>query len=87
MSETKTPEGKPFPPHRTGEEAERFVAEADLSEYDFSAFQPSRFEFATKDKAVGVRLSEELLKATKAAAKARGVPYQRFIRETIERAL
>ena len=39
------PEGKPFPSHRTEEEAERFVAEADLSEYDFSEFQPATFEF------------------------------------------
>ena len=31
---------KPFPAFATDEEAERFVAEADLTEYDFSGMRP-----------------------------------------------
>lgn len=40
---------KPWPVLRTDEEAERFVAEADLSEYGFSAMVPMRFELRRKD--------------------------------------
>ncbi len=36
---------KQFPVLRTDEEAEDFVANADLGEYDFSQFKPMRFEF------------------------------------------
>ena len=39
---------KPLPRLKTDEEAERFVAEADLSEYDLSGFKPARFEFEKK---------------------------------------
>ena len=34
-----------------------------------------------------MRLPESLLHAVKASAAARGVPYQRFIRETLKRAV
>ena len=87
MKKPDQTKGKPFTPLNSDDEAERFVTEADLSEYDFSQMVPSPFEFKTKDKAVSLRLSAELLKATKAAAAKRGVPYQRFIREAIERCL
>jgi hypothetical protein len=39
---------KKIPIFRTDEEAERFVAEADLTEYDLSQFKPVRFEFEKK---------------------------------------
>ena len=78
---------KPWPVLKSDEEAERFVAEADLSEYDFSQMVPMRFELKRKDKTVSLRLSEELLAATKAAAARAGVPYQRFMRHAIERAV
>lgn len=78
---------KPLPRLKTDEEAERFVAEADLSEYDLSGFKPARFEFEKKSARVNMRLPEPLLDAVKAKAQARGIPYQRFIREAIERAL
>ena len=78
---------KPLPRLKTDEEAERFVAEADLSEYDLSGFKPARFEFEKKSARVNMRLPEPLLDAVKAKARARGIPYQRFIREAIERAL
>ena len=36
----------PLPTFHTDEEAEEFVAHADLTDYDLSAFKPMRFEFA-----------------------------------------
>lgn len=78
---------KKFPKFRNDAEAEEFVATADLSEYDFSDFQPVRFEFERKDAKINMRLPESLLEAVKASAAARGMPYQRFIREALERAV
>ncbi len=78
---------KKIPVFETDEEAERFVETADLTEYDFSQFKPVRFEFARKDARVNMRLPEPLLEAVKARAKARGIPYQRFIREALEQAV
>ena len=71
---------------RTDEEAEAFL-EQDLSDLDFSQFKPVRFEFEKKAARVNMRLPEPLLAAVKARAKARGIPYQRFIREVLEQAL
>ena len=78
---------KKIPVFRTDEEAERFVEEADLTEYDLSQFKPVRFEFEKKAARVNMRLSEALLNAVKARAQARGIPYQRFIREALEQAI
>ena len=36
---------RPLPPLRSDEEAEDFVANADLTEYDLSGFRPSRLRF------------------------------------------
>ena len=85
MSDRK--KSKPFPKFATDEEAERFVAQANLAEYDFSKFKPMRFEFEKKTAQVNLRMPESLLKTVKARAKARGIPYQRFIREALEKAL
>jgi predicted DNA binding CopG/RHH family protein len=74
-------------PVKTDEEAERFVETADLTEYDLSQFKPVRFEFEKKAARVNMRLPEPLLEAVKARAKARGIPYQRFIREALEQAV
>lgn len=78
---------KKWPALRTDEEAERFVEEADLTEYDFSEMVPMHFEFAPKNERVNMRLPGELLAAVKAKARERGLPYQRFIREVLERAV
>lgn len=78
---------KPPPRLNVDKEAERFVDEADLTEYDLTGFTPVRFEFDKKSTRVNMRLSESLLRAVKAKAQARGIPYQRFIREAIEQAL
>jgi predicted DNA binding CopG/RHH family protein len=78
---------KDWPALRTDEEAERFVAEADLTEYDFSQMVPVRFELRRKDRAVSLRLSEGLLEAVKRAAERQRIPYQRFMRQAIEQAV
>ena len=78
---------KKIPSFRSDEEAERFVETADLTEYDLSQFKPVRFEFEKKAARVNMRLPETLLKAVKERAEARGIPYQRFIREVLERAV
>ena len=78
---------KPLPDLKTDEEAERFVAEADLTEYDLSAMHRVRFEFQPKSERVNMRLPKSLLDAVKAAASKAGMPYQRFIRQTLEAAV
>ena len=78
---------KKLPQLRTDEEAEEFVANADLTEYDLSGGQVVRFEMRPKDKAVSLRLPGKLLEAVRGEAKREGVPYQRFIRMAIESAL
>ena len=78
---------KVLPVLKTDEEAERFTEEEDLTGYDLSGFKPARFEFGKKDARVNMRLPEPLLDAVKDRAKARGIPYQRYIREALEHAV
>jgi predicted DNA binding CopG/RHH family protein len=77
---------KKVPRLKTDKAAERFLAQ-DLSQLDFSQFKPMRFEFEKKDQQINMRLPKPLLVALKARAKARGIPYTRFIREALERAM
>jgi predicted DNA binding CopG/RHH family protein len=74
------------PQLKSDKEAEDFLAR-DLSDLDFSQFKPARFEFERKDEQINMRVPKPLLKAVKARARERGIPYTRFIRETLERAL
>ena len=78
---------KKIPTFRRYEEAESFVDTADLSEYDLSGARPVRFEFEKKAARINMRLPAPLLEAVKEKARARGIPYQRFIRETLEQAV
>jgi len=77
---------KKVPRLKTDKEAEAFLAQ-DLSKLDFSQFKPVRFEFEKKDEQINMRVPRPLLAAVKAHAKARGIPYTRFIRETLEQAV
>ncbi len=76
-----------LPAFKTDKEAEKFL-EQDLSDYisadNFATFQ---FEFRPKQKSVNLRISVELLNAVRAVAHRRGIPYQRYIRQTLEAAL
>jgi predicted DNA binding CopG/RHH family protein len=78
---------KKLPVLTTDAEAEAFVDTADLSEYDLSEMVPMRFELKRKDKSVNLRLPEQLLEAVRKRAESAGMPYQRFIRMALERAL
>jgi predicted DNA binding CopG/RHH family protein len=77
---------KTVPRLRTDEQAAAFLAQ-DLRDLDFSQFKPARFEFEKKDEQINMRMPKPLLAAVKARARARGIPYTRFIRETLEQAL
>jgi len=70
----------------TDEEAEAFLAQ-DLSDLDFSQFKPAKFEFEKKTAQINMRVPKPLLDAVKHRAKARGIPYTRFVREAMEMAL
>lgn len=78
---------KKIPTFKTDAEAEHFVATADLTAYDLSGARPVRFEFEKKTGQLNMRVPQSLLDAVKARAKARGIPYTRLIRETLESAL
>jgi predicted DNA binding CopG/RHH family protein len=78
---------KKIPRFKSDKEAEEFVATADLTHYDLSGAKPVRFEFEKKEARVNMRFPETLLQAVKSRAKARGIPYQRFIREALEQAI
>jgi predicted DNA binding CopG/RHH family protein len=78
---------KQLPTLTSDEEAEAFVANADLTEYDLSGMVSMRFELKPKDKSVNLRLPEQLLEAVRNRAARAGIPYQRFIRLALERAL
>ncbi len=78
---------KKIPAFKTDAEAERFVAKSDLTKYDLSGGKAVRFEFGHKDAQLNMRLPAALLKAVKARAKKRGIPYTRFVRETLVRSL
>jgi len=78
------PKLKSFPVLKTDKEAEDFVRDADLSEYDFSGFKPMKFEFANKTARINMRLPEVLLERIKIIADQRDIPYTRFIRQILE---
>jgi predicted DNA binding CopG/RHH family protein len=78
---------KRVPEFKSDAEAEEFVGDADLTAYDLSQFTSTRFEFDKKTAQVNLRMPERLVSAIKERAKARGIPYQRFIREALEKAL
>lgn len=72
------------PQLRSDEEAEAFLAQ-DLSDLDFAQFKPAHFEFERKSAQLNMRVPETLLDAVKNRAKARGMPYTRYIRLLLER--
>ena len=78
---------KSLPMLTSDKEAEEFVATADLTDYDLSNMRMVRFEFQPKSERVNMRLPRPLLDAVKATAAKAGIPYQRFIRQTLEMAV
>lgn len=81
----KQPAGpRKVPVMKTDEEAEAFLMQ-DLSNLDFSQFKRMHFEFEKKEAQVNMRVPQPLLDAVKDRAKARGIPYTRYIRMLMER--
>jgi len=78
---------KPWPTLLTDEEAEMFISTADLSEYDWSVAEPVHYEFEDKSARVTMRLPERQLENIRIEAAKRGIKYQRFMRELMERGL
>jgi predicted DNA binding CopG/RHH family protein len=78
---------KKLPVLTTDKEAEDLIDTADLTEYDLSGLTPVRFEFQPKERSITMRLSEPLLEAIKEEAGRSGIPYQRFIRQALEKAV
>jgi predicted DNA binding CopG/RHH family protein len=78
---------KKIPTFKSARAAAAFVDKADLSKYDLAGAQLMRFEIKRKDKSINLRLSEELYDAVRERAARAGLPYQRFIRLTLEQAL
>ncbi len=58
-----------------------------MSDLDFAQFKPAHFEFEKKAAQINMRLPKSLLDAVKERSAARGIPYTRFIREALEKAL
>lgn len=74
------------PTMASDEEAEALL-DQDLSDLDYGQFKPLTWEAEPKTARVNMRLPEPLMAALKARAAERGIPYQRLIREAIERAV
>lgn len=74
---------KQLPVLTSDAEAEAFVANSDLTEYDLSGLVPMRFEMKPKDKAVNLTLFE----AVRERANTSGIRYQRVVRMAIEKTL
>jgi len=77
---------KKVPHLKTDAEAEAFL-DNDLSTLDFSQFRDVNWEVQPKTARINMRLPEGLMAAVKLRAKSRGIPYQRLIREALEREL
>jgi predicted DNA binding CopG/RHH family protein len=78
---------KKIPTFKSDRQAAAFVDKADLTQFDLSGAQLPRFEIKPKGKSINLRLSEELYDAVRKRAARAGLPYQRFIRLTLERAV
>ena len=84
---------KPFPKLASDAEAERFVETADLSQYDLMAGALPRDEWFAraedlyKDARVTLRLPQAVVDAYKAKAVSRRMPYQRLMRQQLQKAL
>lgn len=75
-----------IPEMTTDKEAEAFL-DQDLSDLDMARFQPVNWEMQSKSARITMRVPQGLVDALKAKAEARGVPYQRLIREAIEKVI
>lgn len=82
-----TADKKPWPKLASHDAVDTLVSEADLSAYEWGDLEPVRHEFADKSARVTMRMPESQLTAIKAEAAKRGMKYQRFMRELMERGM
>ena len=85
MSNSKTP--KPWPTLPTDEAAVKFVADSNLSEFDWSKAVPVTMEFRKKNGQLNVRMPEQELTKVREAAEREGMPLSRFVRLMIARGM
>ena len=78
---------KPWPTLTSDAEAEAFVADADLTEYDPAAMVTVTFERRDNNPFASVKLPEDLVAALRDAAAAAGVSVESFVRTALERAI
>jgi len=74
---------KRVPEFKTDAEAEAFL-EQDLSDLNFKQFKPMQFEVIKKKATLNMRLPSVLMDAVRAKAKAKGIPYTRYVRMVLE---
>lgn len=60
---------KDIPSFTSDDEAENFVSNADLSNYDLSKFKSMKYEFHPKTEVINIRVPSELLASVKTKAK------------------
>ena len=78
---------KQLPKLKSDDDIERFL-DTDLSAYLTAANLTSvSFEFDPKEKVVNLRISAGLLESIKRAAHQKKMPYQKFIRQSLELAV
>jgi predicted DNA binding CopG/RHH family protein len=74
-------------PVMTSDEEAEALLDGDLSDLDFAAFRPLDWERQPKTARINLRVPQGLVDVQKAKSKERGVPYQRLVREAVERAV
>jgi predicted DNA binding CopG/RHH family protein len=73
-------------PQMKTDKAVRNLMATDMSDYISSKnFSAVSFEFEAKDKSITLRVSDQLLKKVQSLAKKRHTPYQKVIRQAIEK--
>jgi len=72
---------KKVPDFKSDAELDAFLAQ-DLSDLDYTQFKPMRFESATKEAFLNMRLPVALMDVIR--AKAKGIPYARYVRMVLE---
>ena len=77
---------KHLPKMKTDEEVEKLL-EHDLSDYLHPEnFKQVNFEFISKENTITIPVSPQLLEALNIAAQKRGVSYDKYIQEVLEKA-
>ncbi|MCB8837296.1 CopG family antitoxin [Aurantimonas sp. VKM B-3413] len=78
---------KPMPQFATDEEAERFVDEADLSEYDLSGFKPVKMSRRSDNSTYSISMPSELLYRIDDRARSRNISIDEYILDLIRKDL